>query len=686
MNSRTHFVLFTLGLMLVSILSFPAHITFADENTDASSTPDVTSTTTDPTIDLDASSTDPVIDIDNATSTATSTDSDAATTTDISSSSPTTTPSLPSPVTITLDIETATTTLFDGPITVSACEDSVGSGNFTVNGYCAIQQSGFAATWLWFPSGAALVSVGDSGDWNNGPWWTTFSNNTPLFDALNVHTLTAGENLLVTDGPTPLELSVSSTSPTVGSTTTLTLLGFNINNFDYEPLQGATIIGADASTTDANGQVVITATSTSPVTLSAKADGYLQSNSVIITGISAATSTATSTGSGGSGGSNSSTSINIPAAFAFLTSQQNANGSFVDDERTDWAALPLALSDAPSNTRATLANYLKTTTPSEPDVISDERHAMALMALGINPSSGTGVDYVSPIVSAFDGTKIGGSEDNNDIFGLIVLSKLGYSSTDSIVAKTVAYLVSTQNASGSWDSSVDLTGAAMQALSQYTSLPGVSAALSNAQSYLRSAQQGDGGFGNPDSTSWAINGLSAVGQSAASWTNAGGQTPLSSLAAAQEADGRINSGTGDTSADIWATEWSLVAAENRTWPSLLSSFAKPSIQGASGITSSSTATSTATTTLQVATSTPLVATSTGATTTPDVPLMPVPHSARPVPQIDSAFTDIPNYTATSSSSSNDLLASAGEAPAAQSIWNLILEFFNWLSSLFEKVI
>ncbi len=139
----------------------------------------------------------------------------------------------------------------------------------------------------------------------------------------------------------------------------------------------------------------------------------------------------------------------------------------------------------------------------EESVTDYERDAMALEALGINPYTGTSVNYIQPIISAYDGTKIGDPTlVNNDIFAIFPLMKAGYSSNDPIIQKTIAYIISEQNLDGSWAESVDLTAAAIQAFLLTPSISGVSQSINNARQYLVENQQADGGFGSVDSTSW----------------------------------------------------------------------------------------------------------------------------------------------------------------------------------------
>ena len=541
----------------------------------------------------------------------------------------------PAPVSIDLQIYTSTSTLFAGTMTVSACAESPGSATSTVNGMCAIEQAaqanGFNTTWQWFSSGAALVSAGGEGDWSNGPWFTTFSGNQPLFDSLSEHTLSPNEDLLITDGPMPLELSVSTTSPEVNATTTVTVLGFNDNDFAYEPVSGAAINGAGA-TTSADGTVDITATSSDPFTVSASASGFLVSTSTVITPFAVSPNSNNSGGGGGGGGGGgiSHTSFDLQSALSYLALHQNSDGSFDDSSLyTDWAAMAFAAA-GDAAPLAKIKTYELNSQPSLSSAADYERHAMALEALGINPYSGTSVNYIAPIIADFDGTQIGSvSEDNDDIFALFALLHAGYSSSDPTIQKEVAFIISKQKSDGSWDESPDLTAAAIDALGPLVTDPQTAGQVLGAGvGYLLSpsVHNSDGGWGNVDSTSWvqtAINGIILAQtpgfSSESAFASSAGYYPTDALAAAQQGNnGAVQPASASTDFRVWSTSYAALAASGKDWSTLLQSFSKPSSTSLGGGGADDTATSTATSTLASATSTVATATSTAllATSTP----------------------------------------------------------------------
>jgi hypothetical protein len=317
----------------------------------------------------------------------------------------------------------------------------------------------------------------------------------------------------------------------------------------------------------------------------------------------------TPSGGGGGGGGISHLTFDVPAALAYLTSKQNDDGSFSSSLLTDWVALAFAAQN-PGEAKIKLTAHLTSSNPSLSGVLDYIRHAMALMSLGINPYSGTSIDYIAPIVASYDGTQIGDTSlTNDDIFALFPLSHAGYSASELMIQNIVSFIVSRQSADGSWVGGADMTAAAVQALTPYSALPGVSAALAKATTYLHAQQQSNGGFGNSFATSWSMQAIAALGQNETSWAP-GGFYPRDYLASLQQSDGGVEPASTNQDTRVWATAYAIPGALGKTWHSLLVDFSKPStaVTGGGSTVATSTATSTPTTTAansdQVATSTP----------------------------------------------------------------------------------
>lgn len=294
-------------------------------------------------------------------------------------------------------------------------------------------------------------------------------------------------------------------------------------------------------------------------------------------------------GSGGSGGIPNS-QLNIASALAYLASKQSEDGSFGSLLLSDWTAIAFVAVD-PGDAKVKLIEYMRTTAPALSSVTDYERHAMALLALGIDPYSGTPADYITPIVNAFDGKQIGdASLDNDDIFALFPLLHAGYNTNDTLIQKTVAFILSQQGQNGSWNGSADMTAAAIQSLVQVRMLPDVSLALIRAEGYLR----GEKPIANSFSTSWVRQAISAL-----SWTPSGWMpnsfTEKDYLAELQQSDGGVEPESSDTQTRVWATAYAIPAALGKSWPMLLQSFPKSAVTSTSSVLQITQATEIATT-------------------------------------------------------------------------------------------
>ncbi len=524
--------------------------------------------------------------------------------------------------------------------------------------------------------------------------------------------LNDGDVVFLFFGP-PRQTALSTTTAIVGEQFTATAQSYDLASGVYIGTPDLTLgVGTPnpdfsftelaTSTSDENGQAIFTLNATGTFAVGIQEDFYFPSTSITIIDALATTTEDTTPPvdnppSTGGGGGISHFMLNVPSALAYLTSKQRPDGSFDSPLLTDWAALAFASTESGA-AKQSLRNYLLTATPVLSSVTDYERHAMALQALGIDPYSGTLANYIAPITTAFDGTQIGDALlDNDDIFALFPLLHAGYGISDDIVQKTVAFTVSRQQANGAWDGSVDMTAAAIQALSQVTSLPNVPAALTKAENYLRTQQQSNGGWGNSFSTSWALQAIAALNQPPSNWAPSG-QNPNDYLASLQQSDGGIEPTSSDVQTRTWATGYAIPASLGKTWNSLLSSFSKPAsaagtnsssqgvVLGAStstvATTTSSVGTSTATSSPEVAaTSTQQVVTAVS-TTTVAKPITKVPPKIKKISVKKIAAPEKPKPVPTSDIPTPPTQTAAGATVPTPSflgkIWSAIISFFVYL--------
>lgn len=360
------------------------------------------------------------------------------------------------------------------------------------------------------------------------------------------------------------------------------------------------------------------------------------------------------------GGIPSPRQFDIPLAISYLSGKQHADGSFDSVLLSDWAAIAFAGGDA-GDAQKKLRAYFASTTPALSTVTDYERHAMALEALGINPYDGAGTDHIAHIIGAFDGTQFGDTSlVNDDIFALFPLLHAGYGVSDEIIQKSAAFIISKQSANGSWENSVDLTAATIQALTQTTSVPGATQAISKAREYLKSKQQANGGFGDEFATSWALQAISSLGEPAMSWIPAA-LNPKDYLGNFQQADGSVGLSSGNTQSTLWATEYAIPAIEGKSWNSLLQTFPKPIPVLSASITTTST----------------ISTTTTGVVEQEEPPMQPITAIAAPRPtntapgkNNDETISAVPQNASESAS-----VASASGNNFFVNIWQAITSFF-----------
>jgi hypothetical protein len=503
--------------------------------------------------------------------------------------------------TVRLKIATFDQILFpDNNFTVHSCPDDESSTNYTLNAWCAVDQlissQGWIASSTWYPLLGILLNSINQYDGLDGNYWLWFSNSELGATALSQHLLTDGENLLLVYGTGPLKINASSTTPAVNSTSTITVSYFDTSSWpwQWQPATNSTFVvnGQEALSSDGTLQLLIA--TTSPYSILGRKAGYLDSPILILSGVSQDSTPAPPSSPeniiiGSFGFSPDSNqvhqNINISDAINFLISNQKNDGSIASSVLcSDWAAIALS-AYGDSEAKNKLKKYLieaEYGTELGSKITDSERRAMALMALGVNPYDGTKINYISQIASAFDGSQIGNPETfNDDIFALFPLLKAGYSGFDSVIGATVRFIILKQSPNGSWGG-VDLTAAAIQALSLTEKVGNLNSDLSNsisqslqsAKNFLRNLQGANGGFDdNTFSTSWAIQAITALGESVSSWENSG-KNPIDFLASHQKNDGGFENESIATNTRIWTTAYVIPAALNKTWGEILNSFPK----------------------------------------------------------------------------------------------------------------
>lgn len=442
--------------------------------------------------------------------------------------------------TIHLTITTNSGPIFDKDITVNACNsDNGNTSTVEVTAYCAVLQTNLPSDWNWsWPPGAFLNSLDNiagstTKDVNGNDvyhyWSWTLERDSSISDAdgLNEYILQPNDVILLNfvdpGNTTPIPAGTASSSGGYGERHIIT--------------------------TVSSGVIIATPTTPPATTLPpVKA------------------------------------SFDSTKALNFLASQQKNDGSFGEDLYTDWSAIALASNSSYQDQKTKLAAYLSENKLAGNLLTDYERRAMALMALGFNPYDTNGENYINDIVKNFDGKQFGDpNEDNDDVFALIVLQNAGYTQGDSIINTDINFILSKQGTDGSWDNSVDMTGATMEALSSFRQNEQVENALTKAENYLKQNQKDDGSWNeNASSTAWAIEGILAQNEKPENWSSSNGKnTPLDYLATIQDTDGGLPAQAGvndsDLNTKIWETEYAVSALSGKTWNQIMQSFGKENL-------------------------------------------------------------------------------------------------------------
>ncbi len=521
--------------------------------------------------------------------------------------------------TIHLKIETNLGSIFNDNINVPPC-DSEGDGNMKATPYCALIKAGIPNDYsgLWVNSINNIIN----NDNNNGAYWMWLVNfninpTGPYSLSSKQYTLEKNDSILFYYNTNPLDISINNENPKVGEIIKISVKELGLDS-SWNPrwnnaIGGQVIINLNSYELDSSGTYSLQITDTSSITIKAHKNSFIDSKELTINPTNSPVETHSSSGGGGHISTPlpvvSKTVFDIKKAFDFLMSQQKENGSFGEDLYTDWVALALSTTQDYQEQKNKLIEYFKKLKTDNYQLTDYERHTMALMSLGVNPYNVNGKNYVQKIISSFDGKQFGNpNEDNDDIFALIVLQNAGYSKDKKIIQDTIDFILSKQKENGSWNNSIDITGAAIQSISIFAGenflLRGVSQAdeprgsadvatpdsdlgkeefspakiynaLLRTKEFLKQNQKDNGGFGNVSATAWAMEGILSLGEKPEDWVK-NTNSPLDYLAGNQDKDGGIKN--ADLNSKIWETAYTLSALSGKSWNQIMGKFSKPTVE------------------------------------------------------------------------------------------------------------
>jgi energy-coupling factor transport system substrate-specific component len=288
------------------------------------------------------------------------------------------------------------------------------------------------------------------------------------------------------------------------------------------------------------------------------------------------------------------TSTAAPAAgsvgdgLRYLQRAQNRDGGFGGGPRqsssqliTGWTVLGLeAAGRHPLDLRRagrTPIDYMRAGVGTLRDTGELERTILALRGAGLSVRRFGGRDLLRDLLrkrrpeGSFEGLS------NWTAFGIMSLRAAGRSARSPAVRRSGAWLARQQNTDGGFSyatgggaSFVDETGAALQGLAAADRAEGRETA--RAVSYLRGAQNPDGGFGqtegyrsNAQSTAWAVQGIVAAGRAPGSFRR-GGRSPLAYLASLQQDDGSFRYSRSSAQTPVWVTAQVVTALRRKPFP------------------------------------------------------------------------------------------------------------------------
>lgn len=394
--------------------------------------------------------------------------------------------------------------------------------------------------------------------------------------------LVGGENIYVYFGPQH-KTTLSSNSIDNRESLTVTTEDYDYQNNSWTIRTGVTVgltqvnpndiwnpIEIDTKAVNMDGKAVFNSIPTGSYNIGIKEDFYFPTEALVVTEPAVIAT-------GGSSGGNNYTPIlkntfDANKALEFLLSKQKENGSFGLDLYTDWIAISFGTTEKYTEQKNKLIKYFNELKPKEYQLTDYERHAMALMSLGLNPYNTNNENYIQKILSNFDGKQFGNiSQNNDDIFALIVLGNAGFTKEDEIISKTIEFLLNEQKANGSWNESIDMTSAGIISLSRFNDNKIADESIKKAKNYLKEKQNENGGWENTSSTSWVMGSIIGLSEEPKDWIK-NNNSPLDYLGTNQDNDGGMKNENMDNK--IWETSYAITASSNKNWIGIMKKFEK----------------------------------------------------------------------------------------------------------------
>lgn len=283
--------------------------------------------------------------------------------------------------------------------------------------------------------------------------------------------------------------------------------------------------------------------------------------------------------------------IKVVNALNYLKSQQDSDGCIGGFAVSAWVINGIvAAGENPTSAKWTngsnsLVDCIKKDTAWFNDSVRTatdfERQIIAIVAAGKDPTNFNGLNYVAKLKTFYDGTQMGSSSLlNDDMWGVIALIAAGDPSSSAEIQGMVAFIEANQGADNGWSwgvgqaSDADSTATAIMALIA-AGKPNSQQNIQDAVDYLKTQQDTttagflSWGSANPDSTSYAMDGIVAVGQepTSAEWQK-NSTNPMEYLLTWQQADGGFSTPYADPplTSGPWTTANAINALLGKPYP------------------------------------------------------------------------------------------------------------------------
>ena len=277
-------------------------------------------------------------------------------------------------------------------------------------------------------------------------------------------------------------------------------------------------------------------------------------------------------------------------SISYLLKAQNRDGGFggasgqrSSPMQTGWAALGLAAAgrsprDVRRGRRSAIDYLRRHADELGGDLGERTRTVLVVRAAGLSARRFGGRDLIEEILDTqrSDGSFAG--RVNTTAFAVLALRAGGLRTRHRAVRDAGRFIAREANPDGGFNfagrggpSGIDDTGAALQGLA--AAGRGRTRTAKDAVAFLRSRQNRDGGFAlqpgaasNVQSTSWAVQGLLAVGQDPDDLRRRGSRTPLQYLRSLVGSNGAVRYSRTSTQTPVWVTAQAVAALAEKAFP------------------------------------------------------------------------------------------------------------------------